>query len=66
MSQRIGNVVIISEEKPQECQFCHETKECRPYGPNEEEICFDCAMKDKETTVKRMKTVLFGIEYTSV
>lgn len=24
------------------CEFCHEPKELRPYGPNGERICFEC------------------------
>jgi hypothetical protein len=41
---------------PQEdaaCDLCGNVEELRPYGPNGENICFDCGMLDEETT-KRM------------
>ncbi len=60
MSVRIGKLAIVAVEKPQQCDFCGEVKELRPYGPNGECICFDCGMKDKATTEKRMGIVLFG------
>ena len=51
---------IIQEESPQACQMCGVIDECRPYGPNDEEICFDCAMKDPETTEQKMGAYIFG------
>ena len=51
---------FIAEEKPQRCEMCGVIEECRPYGPNNEEICFDCAMKDEETTKKKMDEYIFG------
>jgi len=62
MTVRIGNIVLICAEEPQQCDYCGEIKELRPYGPNEECICFSCAMKDEETTRKMIAKVLFGIE----
>ena len=53
---------IIVEEPPQVCELCNVIEECRPYGPNGEQICFGCAMKDRETTEKRMAQYLFGEE----
>lgn len=35
------------------CELCGKVEELRPYGPQGESICFDCGMKDEETT-KRM------------
>ena len=52
---------IIMEEPVQLCELCGVIDECRPYGPNHEQICFDCAQKDPETTEKRMAEYLFGI-----
>ena len=60
MSRRIGNVVIICEEKPEKCDMCEKIKELRPYGPNGERICYECYMKDEETMYKIMCKVLFG------
>jgi formylmethanofuran dehydrogenase subunit E len=62
MSKRIGNKVIISAEKPQQCDMCGEIDELRPYGPNGECICFKCGEKDPETTKRMMAKKLFGIE----
>jgi len=53
---------IIMAEPSQVCELCRAIKECRPYGPNGEQICFDCGMKDRETTEKRMAQYLFGEE----
>ena len=51
---------VICIEPPQKCELCGKTEETRPYGPNGEEICFSCGMKDKATTEKRMVQYLFG------
>jgi hypothetical protein len=50
----------IAEEPPQACQMCGVIAECRPYGPKDEEICFECAQKDPETTERKMAIYLFG------
>jgi len=50
----------ISAEEPQQCDFCGKIDELRPYGPNGECICFDCGMKDKETTDRMMAQYIFG------
>ncbi len=62
MSERIGAQAIIYKETPQQCDDCGKIDELRPYGANGECICYDCGMKDEETTEKMMKKVLFGIE----
>lgn len=51
---------IIAEEPEQMCELCGLIAECRPYGPKDEQICFDCGMKDPETTKKKMEAYLFG------
>lgn len=51
---------VIAEEPPQQCEMCGAIEECRPYGPNDEQICFECAMKDEETTRKKMAAYIFG------
>jgi len=62
MSERIGNLILICAEKPQQCDFCGKIAELRPYGPNGECICFDCGMKHEKTTERMMVKVLFGDE----
>lgn len=34
------------------CELCDRDAEVRPFGPNEEWVCFDCGMKD-EAAMKR-------------
>ena len=51
---------IIQEEPPQRCELCGIIEETRPYGPNGEEVCFECGMKDEENTKKRMQLYIFG------
>lgn len=51
---------VIFEEPPQRCESCGIIDETRPYGPEHEEICYDCAMKDPAMTEIRMKQLLFG------
>lgn len=44
---------VIAKEPKQQCDFCGKIAELRPYGPKGECICFDCGMKDEETTRKQ-------------
>ncbi len=50
----------IAEEPMRMCELCGVIEECRPYGANNEQICFDCAMKDEETTERKMAFYIFG------
>lgn len=60
MSKRIGNLTIIAAEPDRTCEFCGAIAETRPYGPRGERICYSCGQKDRETTERQMKHVLFG------
>ena len=54
---------VIMQEPEQFCELCGKLDECRPYGPNDEQICFDCAMKDDESKAiaeKKMSAYIFG------
>ena len=51
---------IIQQQEQECCEICGAIDECRPYGPNDENICFDCAMKDEETTKRKMAAYIFG------
>jgi hypothetical protein len=56
---------VIMQEPEQFCEMCGKLDECRPYGPNNEQICFDCAMKDDESKAiaeKKMAAYIFGEE----
>jgi hypothetical protein len=51
---------IIAQQPDEVCEMCGVIAECRPYGPNDENICFDCAMKDEATTERKMAAYIFG------
>jgi hypothetical protein len=51
---------FIAPELDQVCELCGIIAECRPYGPNDEQICFDCAMKDEATTERKMAEYIFN------
>ncbi len=56
---------VIMEEPPQFCELCGKLDECRPYGANDEQICFDCAMatpESKAVAEKKMSAYIFGVE----
>jgi hypothetical protein len=60
VSRRIGQVVIIEGEPDMICHLCGKVAETRPYGPNGEEICYECGQKDPLTTETQMNIRLFG------
>lgn len=51
---------FIAQEPDRHCELCGEFDECRPYGPNGEQVCFDCAMKDQEVARRGMARHVFG------
>ena len=53
---------VIAPEPDQMCELCGQVDECRPYGVNYEQVCFDCAMTKvgEETVRKRMAEYVFG------
>lgn len=59
MSRNINGVAVIEAEPDFLCFMCGAITETRPYGPNGEEICYECGMKDVETTSRMMVKVLF-------
>ena len=60
MTLKINDKVIIRSEPPRKCELCGKIAELRPYGPNREFICFECGMKDEETTSKQFGKLLEG------
>ncbi len=52
--------VYIEGTPDAKCEMCGKVDELRPYGLMGENICFECGMKDKEMTQKRMNQILFG------
>ena len=51
---------FIAQQPDEVCEMCGKVDECRPYGPNGENICFECGMKDEETTKRKMDAYIFG------
>lgn len=54
---------FIAQEPDQMCELCGKIDECRPYGPNGEQICFECATSSPEMEAaveKRMAAYIFG------
>ena len=53
----------IAPEPETACEVCGKIDECRPYGPNDEQICFDCAMATPESKAiaeRKMAAYIFG------
>ena len=51
---------VIEQTFPDICEMCGKKAELRPYGPNGENICFTCGMKDEETTNRRFAQHVLG------
>lgn len=53
---------FIAREADTVCEMCGKIDECRPYGPEGKEICFDCATTkcDPEEVKKRMMNYIHG------
>jgi hypothetical protein len=64
--QRKGPLIIMDRSNPHDfdgkCEMCGAQEELRPYGPNNENICFDCAMKDEPTTGKKFREMVDGTD----
>ena len=54
------NIVTIDGTKHAKCQMCGKEEELRPYGPNGESVCFDCAMKDEDAAERQFAKLLDG------
>ena len=62
MTKRVGNTVYLQETPPKKCELCGKIAELRPYGPNGENVCFECGMKDEAAAKKAFSTILDGAE----
>jgi len=62
--QRRGDTVILDRIDPHafdgKCELCGKEDELRPFGPNNENICYDCGMKDEATTSRKFEEMLRG------
>lgn len=62
MSKKQGKKFIISEQEPQECEYCGKISELRPYGKNGANICLKCAMEDEKEAEKQFNKILDGVD----
>jgi hypothetical protein len=53
MTRKVGNTIFIEPQEDAICEFCGKLSELRPYGPKNENICFDCAMKDEKSAATK-------------
>ncbi len=61
MSRRIGNNIVVLEAEPdRRCELCGKLDECRPAGPNQEQVCFDCSEKDPAARERYIQRLLEG------
>lgn len=60
MTKRVGEILVIESEPPEECAFCKQLSHVRPYGPNGERVCHPCAMKDEPAARRQMDRLLDG------
>ena len=51
---------VIEAEAPAKCELCGEVKELRPYGPNGENVCFSCGMKDEAAARRGFNRLIEG------
>jgi hypothetical protein len=60
MTMKIGDTVIIAAEDDRECELCGVMDECRPAGPNGEQVCYDCALKNPAAMHRYTERLLGG------
>ena len=50
-----GNTTFLIpyQEEDAICELCGKLDELRPYGPNGENICYECGMKDEEAAIAK-------------
>lgn len=57
-----GPGFITEDAFHEACELCGKVSELRPYGPNGEDVCFPCGMKDEEAAKRAMNKLVFGKE----
>lgn len=66
MTKRVGGIVHIEKTPPAPCDLCGRTAELRPYGPNEENVCIDCAEKNPEAMQRGIEKMFGDAELVTV
>ncbi|UYZ39041.1 hypothetical protein OD350_28635 (plasmid) [Clostridium beijerinckii] len=62
MSIKINDVFYVSPEGEDICEYCGKIAELRPYGKNGANICYECGMKDTETTQEMLGKCAVGVK----
>lgn len=57
---------IIEATPPAKCELCGKIAELRPYGPNGENVCFQCGMKDEKAAERKFRKLVLGEEEETV
>jgi len=60
VSHRDGDVFVVASEPEAVCDLCGNTAELRPYGPNGENVCHPCGVKDRATMERHVRERLGG------
>ena len=55
-------ILLIEVEEKQICVYCGNMRECRPYGKDGQQICYECGMKDEATTNQEFDKLFEGTE----
>lgn len=51
---------VIEATALKACELCGAFKELRPYGPNGENVCFPCGMKDEKAAKRGFRRLIEG------
>jgi len=58
-----GKKRVVIEATPDDvCDLCGDVAELRPYGPNGENVCFPCGMKDEAAAIRAFSALMDGEE----
>jgi hypothetical protein len=62
MEGKMSKRGIIYQEPDKRCEYCGKYDECRPFGKNNEQICFACMKSgiNKEIAYNKVEKYLFG------
>lgn len=60
VTREIDNALILEGEEEDECEMCGLVRELRPYGPNGENVCIECMMKNEKAAEKVFAKILRG------
>lgn len=51
---------VIEQTAEAKCDLCGAKAELRPYGPNGENVCFKCGMKNEAAAKRQFRRLVFG------